>query len=128
MPRRVRRPSPSTSPDRPELRASPPRAPQEPVFIPGPDEVREVPFAADSEGEDIRAILEEAEAQGSGGEEAREGGANDSFDQGEEAREGGANDLSNTTKAMKPDRAAPRVRVRIRRSTLRRLQQTLSLK
>ena len=94
MPRRTRRPSPSTSPERLELQASPSRAPPEPVFVPEANEVREIVLDSDGEGDDIRAVMEATEAQGSG-EEAREGSADDPNNQGEEAREGGADDSSN---------------------------------
>ena len=99
MPRARRpRPSPSTSPERPELRASPSRAPPQPVFVPEANEVREPAISADpvdSEGEDIRdALDEEVEAEHQG-EEAREGGADGSPKQGEEAREGSADGSPN---------------------------------
>ena len=83
--RRSRRRSPSTSPERPELQASPPRIVTEPVFVPEPDEVREVASHADSD-EDLQAVLNAvAEQEAEQGDEARQGGA-----EGDEALTGGA--------------------------------------
>ena len=133
MPRARRpRPSPSTSPERPELRASPSRAPPQPVFVPEANEVREPAISADpvdSEGEDIRdALDEEVEAEHQG-EEAREGGADGSPKQGEEAHEGSADaPMALRIKAMKPVRAAPRAKARIRQQTLLRHQRSWSMK
>ena len=86
--RRPRRRSPSTSPERAESRASPPRIVTEPVFVPEPDEVREVvsPVTshADSE-EDLQAVLravaeEEADQKNQGDGAPRDGAENDDPD------------------------------------------------
>ena len=116
MPRRQRRPSPSTSPERVEMRASPTRIAPEPVFVPEPNEVREVTAepSVNSDEEDLRAVLsavaeaeaglenegDEARQGGAEGEEARQGDAETEMHQREEAQLGGAEGNDSTANAV----------------------------